>query len=362
MYIKGLLMEGTIHIDTMHLVVMYPYLDVFQNWYKYAVGVDHRKLREGIVVGDFVVRGGAGVYKISVWQNDARAFLTDQVDEKIGEGKGAGIWLQLGPKFLIQHAHELHKAIHELLTALGVRENYPIRITRVDVALDLFGVEIKEQLLTDCQVGWVGRSKVSGAHFNSRTGKLETIEIGSRKSAIFLRIYDKIAQAVKEGDIDYWFDVWGVNSEPVTRLEWEVKPCEGHFGKDLQEFERFEPSFSVKELLNYLVDWGRLCVPSPSDSNNRRWQESPLWSKVRNLIMANSEGVDWPMSRYGKEFHGISEAYARQVSGTISGAMARFGKDEPDVMKMFEGLAEYGEGPEKINERTKQKAAVFSRL
>ncbi len=89
--------DGVIHLDTLYLIVKYPYLDVFKSWYRHAEGIEYRKLKEGIQHGDFVVRNGASCYKFSLWQHDARIFLTDQVDEKVGEGNGSGIrfsWVQ----------------------------------------------------------------------------------------------------------------------------------------------------------------------------------------------------------------------------------------------------------------------------
>jgi hypothetical protein len=341
--------------------VKYPFLDAFKKWYRHAEGVDHRKLKEGILYGDFVVKGGASCYKLSVWQHDARAFFTDQVDEKLGENKGSGIWVQLGPKFLIHNAYNLHSAVKEFLISLGIVGNYPIKINRLDLALDLFSVSMKKQDLSFWQQGWVGRSKVSGVHFNSRTGDLETINIGSRQSAIYVRVYDKVAQAIKEGEIYYWVDIWKEFNGDVTRIEWEIKPSDGNFPKDLQEFELFT-GFTVKELLFYLLDWGRLCIPNPLDSNNRRWKDSPLWEQIRSLAEIWANGVNWPLSRYGKEYHGITEGYVNFVSGTISGAMARFGLDQPSMISMIEGLEKHGHGLENIQKVAAKKAAIISRL
>lgn len=355
-------MKGLVHLDTLYLIVKYPAMDVFREWYRHAENVDYRKLKEGIQHGDFVVKGGASCYKVSVWQHDARVFLTDQVDEKVGEGNGSGIWVQLGPRFLIENITHLQTSVKELLTAVGVVGDYPTKINRLDIALDLFGVDLKEQSLTQWQEGWVGRSKVSGFFLNSRTSALETINIGSRKSAVFLRIYDKIAQAVKEGDIAYWLDIWKGCSGAVTRIEWEIKPKEGHFRPDLQDFAQFN-GFSIRETLNYLLDWGRLCVPDPEDSNNRRWQDAELWKEVRAVAEDFREGVDWPTSRYGKEFHPLSEAYVKVLSGVISGGMARFGLNkEPNMVDLIGGLEEHGHTLDAIQRDAKRKAAIISRL
>lgn len=353
-------MNGVIHLDTLYLIVKYPHLDVFKKWYSQVEGVDYRLLKEGIASGDFVIKNGASCYKVSVWQHDARIFFTDQVDEKLGEGNGSGIWVQLGPKFLIHHIGELKTAVNALLGAVGVKGEYPIKVNRLDVAVDLFGIELKNQDLNLWRDGWVGRSKVSSIFFNSRTGDLETINIGARGSSIYLRIYDKIAQAIKEGDIDYWLDIWKVNPDKVTRVEWEIKPKQGKFPMDLQDFDLLT-GWSVRELLKYLIDWGRLCVPNPDDSNNRRWDDAPFWKKARELVNEFSED-DYPISRYGKEFHGVSDAYVKFLSGTISGGMARLGLDNPNMISLIEGLQKHGHGLETIQKIAAKKAARISNL
>lgn len=356
-------MNGLIHLDTLYLIVKYPRQDVFQKWYRQVKDVDYRLLKEGIVSGEFVIKSGASCYKVSVWQHDARIFLTDQVDEKLGEGKGMGIWIQLGAKFLIHHMGHLQSAVKELLEAVGVVGDYPIKINRLDVAMDLFGVNMQEQDLNLWRAGWVGRSKVSSNFFNSRTGALETINIGARGSAVYLRIYDKLAQANKEGDIEYWLDVWKSNPSAVTRIEWEIKPKKGGFVNDLQDFSLFT-GFTFIELLNYLLDWGRLCIPNPDDSNNRRWHDALLWESARALAAEFSDGVDWAVSRHGKEFHGVSKAYIKFLSGTISGGMARFGLgiDKPNMVSLIEGLAKNGHELAGIQIKALQKAKIYSKL
>jgi replication initiation factor len=356
-------MKGVIHLDTLYLIVKYPKLDVFNNWYKHAERAEYRVLKEGIRHGDFVVKNGASCYKCSVWQHDARVFLTDQVDEKVGDGKGSGVWIQLGPKFLIENIYRLQTAVRELLAAIGIHGEYPSNINRVDIAIDLFNVEMKDQDIALWQNGWVGRSKISDLHFNSRTSALETINIGSRNSSVFLRVYDKVAQAEKEGDIVYWRDVWKGHSGAVTRIEWEIKPKKGHFAKDLQDFSLFN-GFTIRETLAYLLDWGRLCNPNPDDSNNRRWHDSELWQQVRELVAEFSEGVDYPISRYGKEFHGISDAYVNFLSGTLAGGIARFGldQDNPSMINLINGLEKHGRNLEAINRVAKRKATLYSKL
>jgi len=354
-------MDAFITVDTLYLHVKYPRRDVFDRWYKPVKDTDSRVLKQGVVINDHVIKNGSSGYKISVWDHDARIFLTDEVEEKCGEGKGMGAWVQLGPKFLIQHINNLQKEVNILLGSIGIIGEFPISITRLDIAVDLLGVPIIDQDLKYWSENWVGRSKLSSINNNSRTGKLETFYFGSRKSPVYLRVYDKVAQAIYDGDFDYWFDVWNKFEGPVTRIEWEIKPKDGKFAEDLKDFSLFN-GFSVRETLNYLLDWGRLCEPNPNDTNRRRWKDSGFWAELRAVVEKWSEGVYWPTSRLGKEFHGLSDAYIKFVSGTISGAMAKFNNQAPSMMDLFEGLEKNGEHLAKIKQKAEKKAAVLKRI
>ncbi len=354
-------MKTIVSIDTLYLHVKYPKSDIYDFYNREVTDVDPRILKEGYVSGDLVIKNGANGYKLSVWKHDARAYLTDQVDEKCGDGKGMGIWMQFGPMFLIHHVNELHQGVKEFLSEIGVNKDYPITISRLDLAVDCLGLNIQDQNPNKWKEGWVGRSKVSKVFFNSRTGVLETICVGSRKSPIFLRIYDKVAECIEKGNFIYWVDVWDEFDGPVTRIEWEVKPKRGAFQEDLKNFDKFN-GFTIRELMNYLLDWGRLCVPNPSDSNRNRWEEDQLWLELRANLEEWLDGVEWPSTRFGKEFKGISEAYLKSVSGTISGAMARLNPKNPNLISMMEGLDDAGENLEKINKIAKLKAERIKRL
>jgi len=354
-------MEGIVTIDTLYLHMKYPSRDIFDKYYRYVSDVDTRILREGCVVGDFVIKTGSSGYKISLWQHDARVFLTDQVDEKCGEGKGMGIWIQLGPKFLLENANDLKNGVYDFLYEIGINEAYPITINRIDLAIDCLGLAMVDQDIDFWKNGWVGRSKLSKVFYNPRTGRLESLYVGSRNSPIFLRVYDKIAQSIAEGDHQYWNDVWKDFDGSVTRIEWEVKTKDGNFSDDLKNFKDFN-GFSTRELMNYLLDWGRLCTPNPSDSNRNRWEDSPLWIELRIIVAIWSIGVDWPTSRYGKEFHGVSLAYVKFLSGTISGGMAKLSLQNPSIDGLIEGLNEYGENIGTIIRKASIKANRIKRL
>lgn len=354
--------KGMVLLDTLYLTCKYPKNDIFNRWFVFANGVDKHALKNGIAVDNFVVRSGANGYQISLWQHDARIFLTDETDEKRGEGQGMGIQIQLGSKFIIEHMNELQSAVSRLLKEIGVRKYYPINVTRIDLAIDLFNVAMVDQDLEEWRNNWVGRAKVSKTVFNSQTGDLETIYLGSRKSAIYVRVYNKFVQAIKEGDIIYWWDTWNQKDlENVTRVEWEVKLKRGNFSDDLTDFAQLN-GFALRELLNYLITWGRLCIPDETNKNRSRWQSAPIWKLIEEIVFDWSDGVTWPTSRYGKQFKGVSEAYIKQLAGNISGGMARLGGDANTIATMLEKMGEHGEGLERLQAKAKTKASIYKKL
>jgi hypothetical protein len=356
------IMNYAVSVDTLYLNVKYPRKDVFERWFRVIQGCDSRQKNRGVLEGNFVVKGGKSGYKASVWSHDIRAFLTDEVDEYRGEALGMGIWVQIGPKFILDHppGKELQEAVREFLSGLGVRGDWTTRITRIDIALDLFGVEIANQDIEMWRQGWVGRAGLSNVRFNPKTGQLETIYIGVRESAIYLRIYNKIAQAETEGDIEYWRDVWNGYSGPVTRIEWEVKPKKGGF-EELLDFDQLSKR-KIVELLNRLMKSGRLCIPNPNDSNNRRWEVSDFWTKVITAAEDWAGDITWPISRLGKEFKGITEGYLRGLKGNLSGGMAKLSPENPNLFNMLSALDEYGFGLEKIQKDAEAKAEIIKRL
>ena len=79
------------------------------NWAQGVSDLGDPKLYEGIPFDGMVLKRGAQGYKLSVWDGDARLFLTDRVADKLQgtkhAGQGMGVMLQLGPKWLKQHGN-----------------------------------------------------------------------------------------------------------------------------------------------------------------------------------------------------------------------------------------------------------------
>ncbi len=353
-------MNGWVILDTLQLNVRYPKTDVYKKWIRAAENHSFRQKKTGVRVGDLVLRNGASGYKFSLWEHDARAFITDQVDEVVGEGSGMGIWLQFGPKFLIANSRDLKSSIKKFIRKLGVIGNWNIRVTRIDLAIDMPNSEMKDQEIEHWRKGWVGPSKMSAVYFNSRSGILETIYVGSPYSAVKLRVYDKVEQARKEGDLGFWQEVWGGHLASVTRVEWQVKVHKGGF-ESLVDFDCFN-ELKIIELLNYLLEWGRLCEPDSNDSNNRRWEISNFWAEVVEIATYWADGMFRKTVRVNKTSKDISQEYIRFVGGVLAGAMARFSPTDPNFYNFLDGMNEHGLGIEKILEKAIEKAEVLEKL
>ncbi len=175
-----------------------------------------------------------------------------------------------------------------------------------------------------------------------------------------MRIYDKRAQAIKDNDFLFWLDVWGGVNEEVTRVEWEVKPSDGNFGFDLQDFSQFN-GFTARELLNYLIDWGRLAEADSQDTNRNRWPDSEFWQGIREVSAQWADGVDWPITRFRHTMKPLSEAYVTQAAGVLSGAMARCNPDNPNLMDMLEEFKHFHNGLETLKHKARAKSEIIKR-
>jgi hypothetical protein len=79
------------------------------------------------------------------------------------------------------------------------------RISRIDYALDIVGVDLQELLLAS---SYSVRSMKYDRH-----GRMETLYLGNPKSATQTRIYDKVAQSKNSGE------AMSTSTTPITRVE-----------------------------------------------------------------------------------------------------------------------------------------------
>lgn len=362
-------------MDSLYLVVEYPADDVYKRWAsEIGYDFDNHELYQGVPCGDFLVRSGALGYSLSVWDGDARLFMTDRVADN--GGRGMGLMLQLGPKWLTQFGEivaceRLRSNIEGQLLLFGVKEpfRYPARVNRLDIAADVLGLPIAGFSIDEWRAQWVGYGKVSNVYFSRRTGVLEGLAVGSSTGAVRFKAYDKVAESRKRQTGAFWRAVWGVGADDavdVTRFEWTFKCYQGRF-QGLQYLS--EMTFEgVLELLNYAtLRWGRLCVPQ-ADTNSSRWPLAPLWADLRALIDAWA----WDYSGIARRVHertaDLTYAYKKNLLGHLAGLQARvslaWGKDTPvSVDAALEYLRESGDlTAEGMYRKADSKLQVLSRL
>ncbi|GAB5491435.1 MAG: hypothetical protein Phog2KO_16500 [Phototrophicaceae bacterium] len=382
---RGLKLQNIfLGVDSLYLVIEYPHADVYSHWTQGLHNLQDKRLFDGIPFGDVLIRRGGLGYKLSVWMGDSRLFITDRVDDRLVDtgsaGQGMGLMLQLGSKWLRQYAdftsyETLSASIYALLVQFHVKEpeKYAIRINRIDVALDVVGLPVSEFSVDEWRYGWVGRA--SGKHFydDASTGNLSGLAIGSSRGAVRFKVYDKILEAQKSGDLMFWLSVWSVDFSEVgldfdlppsvARFEWTIKPHGAKFiGMQYLKDYSFD---GLKELINYVTTkWGRFCVPH-GDKNQSRWEIHPLWVKIRRMMIE-----EWDIDHVGvakRDYHtspDLNPAYMSSVTGWIAGLMARVGLaqgyDTP--ADIYEAVMMAQDQSEPVMDKANKKWAIMSRL
>ncbi|MDK3160764.1 hypothetical protein QPK87_30025 [Kamptonema cortianum] len=371
------LQMGYLGPDSLYLVLEYPHRDVFDFWSGLIPDLYDRRLHVGIPADDYVIRKGSLGYKLSVWDGDARIYITDRVEAALADtsaaGQGMGVMLQLGPRWLVRFGdalspERLRLNVFAQLALFGIRnaDQYPARINRLDIALDVVGLALNTFSIDEWRRGWVGYASQKMFHDSSLTGQLEGFSIGSSSGAVRFKVYDKAAQSIKIHESRFWRSVWNVaDDDPVdvARFEWSIKPFQGHFTN-----LRYLADFTFEgflDLLNYAsIKWGRLCVPSPDDSNQTRWPMAPLWLHIRQMIDEWSLNYDGIARRDYDLRPDLNDSYLKTVTGWVGGLMARLGIENKDdrPASIFDALTHLESSGFTILERAQQKWAVLSRL
>lgn len=372
------LQTGFLGMDSLYLVLEYPSSDIYETWLKHVDSLSNPRLYSGVAGDDFVFRRGALGYKLSVWDGDARLFLTDQVEDRLigkaAEGQGMGIMLQLGPKWLRKFGdlvteNRFRDNVAGQFMAFGVGNplKYLCRINRLDIALDVLGLPMDDLAIDDWRRQWVGYGAPSSVYFNRRTRKLETLTVGTSHGAVRFKVYDKQAESVKNGSSGFWRSVWGLPDDDdltaVARFEWTVKCYSARFAgmRYLSDFT-FD---GFLEILNYVTrKWGSLREPQANDSNPNRWPVAPLWQTLRELIDDWSIHYDEIAGREYDYQPDLTSAYLRAAAGWIAGLRARIGIENGTIgpANLFDVVTYLDEEQLSIEVKAKEKWALLDRL
>ena len=365
-------------MDSLYLVIEYPAADVFRRWRVGVGDLYDPRLHEGVPFEGFVLRRGAVGYKLSVWDGDARLYLTDRVTENLPDGAaGMGAMLQLGPKWLalfgVPHKPDaLRGNVVGQLQLFGMEDaaHYPMRINRLDVALDVRGLDTNTLRIDEWRTGWVGYAKPRDFRLDARSGNLTGFHVGSYKGNVSLKVYDKVAEAEKRGTLGFWCSVWGVaegeDVGPVTRFEWSARCYQAKLPglRYLSEYT-FEGFLG---LLNYASQrWGSLRVPSADANHKSRWPLHPLWVELQGFIATYSEGYAEMVRPQYDLRPDIKPAYLNSMAGWLAGLQARLGVERrqggpASLAQVLAYLHSQGHSIEDIARKASAKWEVFSRL
>ena len=212
--------------------------------------------------------------------------------------------------------YETHHSILSLLKIINEKE---MKCTRIDLAIDDFEGDIipLEKLIDDISRGNTVSKWKTSIEFIKRdlaTGEKigQTINVGSRKSEVFLRVYNKSQEQKIEGS-------W-------TRMELEIK---GQKAQKLQSIinESNVGSLSKSIINNYI----RIVQPS-DDSNKSRWPTRPYWQR----IIDTTEKTTLTQPKQEKTLEDLENWIEKQVAPSLATiVMAKGG----DVDFLYEQIA-----------------------
>lgn len=158
-----------------------------------------------------------------------------------------------------------YESVHSILTLLDKVMLYDGKCSRIDIAMDDKGGNLIpfNKIIESVRKGHVSSRWKTSTEFIKR--KLEdgsiighTINIGSGKSKIYMRIYNKALEQEKE--------------TPWTRIEMEIKDERAEVLQNILLFENEIGHIFARILNNYI----RFLQPT-NDSNKSRWPTAPWW-------------------------------------------------------------------------------------
>lgn len=172
-----------------------------------------------------------------------------------------------------------------------------LKITRLDIAYDDHtGILPMSRIMDDTRCGlWVGRSRNWEIH---ESNKGSSVGIGSLKSEVFIRIYDKAAER-------------GKTDEHWIRVELQLRDdraCQF----SLLQLEIGEAFAGV--LLNYL----RYVEPNEADSNPWRWPLTDYWESLvedaQAISIYRSPGMEYNEEKLK---YNVTERWGNAIDAAI---------------------------------------------
>lgn len=169
-----------------------------------------------------------------------------------------------------------YEAVRDLLKLLDKIMLYDGKCTRIDMAMDdKTGEVIPFERIRDAIIqGYVSSRWKTSTEYVKRQlldGEIigHTINIGSRKSKMFMRIYDK---AMEQGGR---MDPTGNGSDSWIRIEMEIRDSRAEKLQDILLFNTNVGQVYAQIINNYI----RFLQPT-NDSNRSRWPTAAWWTSL----------------------------------------------------------------------------------
>lgn len=243
-----------------------------------------------------------------------------------------------------------------------------IKLSRVDLCVDVimpeacWSLEILNYSVSRC-------NKIA-AYMGNKIEKLQTIEIGTRKSPIMARLYDKPLEIIEKSNKEWMYDVWKLEQVPdgskIIRIEFQLrrevlKQLNLNSHIDLFKYYGNAWAYCTKEWLNFKDN------PGKHQTNQRRTLS--WWEVVQNgfMKMQNPE----PLIRF-RASDSDEERLIAQTFGYLSSIQAlgiETTGDNADLKSSFENVVfhfpfkakEFGKGQQDFVDAVNEKRAKYVR-
>lgn len=248
-------------------------------------------------------------------------FLMDREDPA---GESPNVRLHVGSSALVYgRAVEIGERVAAVVREFG-GEIISEKISRIDAAVDLLGVDVTEFVRQFMSGQVVRRGRKGGVHFDGN--RFTGITVG--RGDIVLRIYDKRAEC-READPVKW-DLLvagrygGEDPERVTRVEFQ---CRRGFLVEMGVSSGADWQAKRAAVLDYLLaDWFRLTAEVVDRENTERFGPSALWGLVAEAF-ADVYGAGFvPVKRQIRRGMLDRSRLIRQAVGCLTSAAAVQGR------------------------------------
>lgn len=171
---------------------------------------------------------------------------------------------------------------YDSLFTLLFDEPQDVKLTRLDVAYDDFDGLLDLDKIQEAL--WLGNYTCRSTKYNTQRGTDgQSVEIGSKKSDLFIRIYDKAQERKRTDEIEHWvrFELQLRDNHALNFVK-----CSGDIGCKF---------FGVVN--NYI----RFLEPNDFDDNKSRWDSADWWIEFlehsRRLSIFEKPGTEYNLGK-----------------------------------------------------------------